>query len=168
MLTFVKIAKESTEMRNSEKGYLISILKRYSTTSDGKWINDVDYENCQYYWCNAMNTDNGVLGARPLFGKSIYLAAMPNSSCIPAIVNSWIESLAPTAIHELRHLWQQQVYGKLLWSIIRLPEVMPALYGKVLIERDALKTQDLAEKWINESLVKYGANASARMVAKNE
>jgi len=169
MLTFVKIVKESTEFCKSEKDYLMAILGSYSKTDNGDWINDIDYRDCKYYWCNAMNADNGVLGARPLFGESIYLAAMPNNSCVPAIINSWIESLAPTAIHELRHLWQQQACGKVLWSIIRLPEVIPALYGKVIMEKDAFEIQNWAEEWINESLMEYGANAYTRMmIAKNE
>ncbi len=145
-----EIKKSSHLFSDKEREWLISILDEYAKLTEGNWLNDVEYHKCEYFWCDAMNCDNGVLGARPLFGYSIYLAAIPNKSAFPEVVKDWIASMASTAIHELRHLWQQGVYGKLLWSILRLPEVFPCLYGKVLIERDAISIEEKSQKEIEK------------------
>lgn len=146
MLTTRTMKKKSHLMPERERIYLISLLDAYAATAEGDWLNIVPYKDCEYFWCDAMTTESGILGARPLFGKDIYLAAHPQGfKPSEEIINHWIESLAPTAIHELRHLFQQKCYGKLLWSILRLPELLPPLYGKVIIERDALEVEEKAD-----------------------
>ena len=159
MLTIWKIKKNSRPFSDQERKWLINVLKAYSMTSDGEWLDEVEYEiGCEYYWCDIMNLDNGVLGARPLFGSDIYLAP-PSTSYVnanrPEVIKDWIENIASVAIHELRHMWQQDRYGLLLWSILRLPEVFPPLYGKIFIERDAFGIEERAEEVI-EQLKKDG------------
>ena len=148
MFTIWTARKHSRQFSEEELGWLTDILKAYSATAAGAWLDDVDYLKCEYRWCDAMDADSGILGARPLFGKDIYLAPNPNGSTLPEAQKFWIESISPIAVHELRHLWQQDVYGKVLWSIMRLPECLPFLYGKVFIERDAFDIQEEAESII--------------------
>lgn len=145
MLTTRKMKKSSRPLNADERQMLITILDSYAGTDEGKWLATIPYTECEYFWCGAMTTESGVLGARPLFGKDIYLAPSPTGSEHPAMIQHWIESIAPTAIHELRHLYQQKCYGKILWSILRLPELLPFLYGKVLIEKDALQIEEQAD-----------------------
>lgn len=148
MMTMRKIKNSSCIFGQQEREWLIEILDSYSETQEGNWLNSIPYEtSVEYFWCDCMGAENGILGARPLFGNEIFLASNPGATS-PEVIKHWIECIAPTAIHELRHLYQQKHYGKILWSILRLPEVIPFLYGKVFIERDAFAVQDEAEKFI--------------------
>lgn len=148
MLTTFNIKKNSRPFSDGEKARLFDLLNVYATMEFGEWLLELDYRECDYRWCDLMTVDNGILGARPLFGKDIYLAPEPSGNGNGIAVSTWIEGVAPVAIHELRHLWQQKTYGKVMWSILRLPEVIPFLYGKVLIERDAFAVQEEAERFI--------------------
>ena len=148
MLTTFNIKKNSRPFSDGEKTRLFDLLNMYAMMEFGEWLLELDYRGCDYRWCDLMTVDNGILGARPLFGKDIYLAPEPSGNGNEIAVSTWIEGIAPVAIHELRHLWQQKTYGKVMWSILRLPEVIPFLYGKVLIERDAFAVQEEAEKFI--------------------
>lgn len=148
MLTTFNMKKNSRPFSDGEKARLFDLLNVYATMEFGEWLLELDYRECDYRWCDLMTVDNGILGARPLFGKDIYLAPEPSGNGNEIAVSTWIEGIAPVAIHELRHLWQQKTYGKVMWSILRLPEVIPFLYGKVLIERDAFAAQEEAEKFI--------------------
>ena len=148
MLTTFNMKKNSRPFSDGEKTRLFDLLNMYATMEFGEWLLGLDYRECDYRWCDLMTVDNGILGARPLFGKDIYLAPEPSGNGNEIAVSTWIEGIAPVAIHELRHLWQQKTYGKVMWSILRLPEVIPFLYGKVLIERDAFAVQEEAEKFI--------------------
>ena len=146
MLTMRKIKNSSRIFGDQEKEWLIDILDAYAETPVGNWLNSIPYSTgVEYYWCDAMTTESGILGARPLFGNDIYVASNPTGATHPEMVKHWIESIAPTAIHELRHLYQQKIYGKLLWSILRLPEILPCFYGKLLIEKDALAIEEQAD-----------------------
>lgn len=148
MLTTFNMKKNSRPFSDGEKARLFDLLNVYATMEFGEWLLELDYRECDYRWCDLMTVDNGILGARPLFGKDIYLAPEPSGNGNEIAVSTWIEGVAPVAIHELRHLWQQKTYGKVMWSILRLPEVIPFLYGKVLIERDAFAVQEEAERFI--------------------
>ncbi len=148
-LTTSRMKKNSRRLSTIEREWLVSILRRYACTEQGEWLRNVSFDvQCQYYWCDAMNMENCILGARPLIGKDIYLAPPPNGSSNEVVVRDWIMSLASVAIHELRHRWQQQEFGLVVWSVLRLPEVLPPLYGKVLIERDAFAIENEAEEYI--------------------
>ena len=148
MLTIFNMKKNSRPFSDGEKTRLFDLLNVYATMEFGEWLLELDYRGCDYRWCDLMTVDNGILGARPLFGKDIYLAPEPSGNGNEIAVSTWIEGIAPVAIHELRHLWQQKTYGKVMWSILRLPEVIPFLYGRVLIERDAFAVQEEAERFI--------------------
>ena len=148
MLTTFNMKKNSRPFSDGEKTRLFDLLNVYATMEFGEWLLELDYRGCDYRWCDLMTVDNGILGARPLFGKDIYLAPEPSGNGNEIAVITWIEGIAPVAIHELRHLWQQKTYGKVMWSILRLPEVIPFLYGRVLIERDAFAIQEEAERFI--------------------
>ena len=148
MLTTFNMKKNSRPFSDGEKTRLFDLLNMYATMEFGEWLLELDYRGCDYRWCDLMTVDNGILGARPLFGKDIYLAPEPSGNGNEIAVSTWIEGIAPVAIHELRHLWQQKKYGKVMWSILRLPEVIPFLYGKVFIEKDAFAVQEKAEKFI--------------------
>lgn len=151
MLTIFKIKKHSRPFSVIEKDWLLTILKAYAGTAEGEWMNDIDFADCEYNWCDAMDTDNGVLGARPLFGKDIYLMPVQNGANNEKAIGDWIESLASVAIHELRHLWQQKQYGKFVWSVLVFPEkIFPPLYGELFIEGDAFDIEAEAEAVIQE------------------
>lgn len=148
MMTMRKIKNNSRMFSQCEKDWLIDILDAYAKTPEGHWLNSVLYAtSVEYFWCDCMEAGNGILCARPLFGNEIFLASNPGAT-YPEVIKHWIECIAPTAIHELRHLYQQKVYGKLLWAILRLPEVLPCFYGKLLIEKDALAIEEQADNVI--------------------
>ena len=38
------------------------ILTLYKETSDGKWMNNLDFSKLKFYWCKSMTDENEVLG----------------------------------------------------------------------------------------------------------
>lgn len=140
MFTQFKMTKNAKPLTADECNKLFELLDAYAQTEDGDWLNSVEYRAVDYYWSPAMTLDSGIMGAKPLLKNSIYL--MPSNTADTVF---WIELIASTVVHELRHVYQQNRLGKVLWSILKLPEYIPGLYGKVYIEKDAFAAGDKAD-----------------------
>ena len=159
MFTILTAEKHSRPFSSDEREWLLHLLGTYAITKEGEWLNSIPYRtSCEYKWCDAMTVDNGILGARPTFGSCIYLASPSSGGDNPEIVKGWLQCIASVAVHELRHMWQQHHYGRLLWTVLRLPEMFPPLYGKVLIERDAFAIEEEADTIIQS----FRGNAEGR------
>lgn len=140
--------KSRIPFSNNELNYLFEILEIYAKSKNGSWMNEISYKDASYYWSSSLNPDNGIMGVRPVFKNEIYLMANPNNTSNEMLIKNWIKLIAPTAVHELFHMYQQQKYGKLLWMIMKIPEVIPCLYGKVFIEKEAIKIENEFEKFM--------------------
>ena len=143
--------KSRIPLSNNELNYLFEILETYAKSKNGSWMNEISYKDVSYYWSSSLNLDNGILGIRPVFKNEIYLMTNLNNTSNEMLIKSWIKLIAATTIHELFHMYQQQKYGKLLWMIMKIPEVIPCLYGKVFIEKEAIKIENEATEFINNN-----------------
>lgn len=148
MLTIIGIVRKSRQMEQWEKDWLLHVIVEYAKSGNGSWLDEIPFEDCEYMWCDAMTCDNGVRGARPMFGKKIYLASCPNGEEHQPVIRNWLETIAPVAIHELRHMWQQKKFGIPLWTLLRIPELFPPLYGKLIVERDAIAIEGEADEFL--------------------
>ena len=141
MITIFNINKNTTELSDTQRGWLLDAIEKYADTPDGCWIDYVPYSSITYKW-KADFEGSDIMAARPLTGNSIYL--MPNGD------NSkiWVDIIAPAAIHELRHIWQRQKYGILIYSLLSVVSKIPGLYMLSPLEKDAFDQQDKAAKYI--------------------
>lgn len=151
MPTIFEIKKTRSNLTENEKNELFRLLEYYSSRKEGEWLKSINWkEDYEYYWCSAFRGGD-ILGAKPLIGNAIYI----QDRLQPPIKNAelfWIQIMTSTVVHELRHAWQQSRYGKILWSLLYLPEHLPFLYGKGLIEGDAFKISDEAQILIEAKL----------------
>lgn len=138
---------------------LLGWLDFYASTPEGKWLQSIDYRHdVTFYWCDAMR-DSDVMGAKGLIGNAIYLQnesadIMNDKHWDPA---TWTALIAPTAIHELRHLWQRRK-----WGVLYIPLAFPLL-REITIERDAKLITRAAESIIEaEDARRYAVAAEQR------
>ena len=151
MTTIFKIKKSKNNLSESEKTELFRLLDYYASRKEGNWLNSIDWKNAfKYYWCRAF-CGSDILGAKPLMENAIYIQERTQPPIDGADL-FWIQLMTSTVIHELRHAWQQQKYGKLLWSLLYLPEFLPFLYGKGVIEGDAFNISNEAQILIDGKL----------------
>jgi hypothetical protein len=146
---WINYKKSRKPFSENELSWLYEILEKYSNSEIGSWLYEISYKEISYYWTTALNIENGVIGLKPVFGNEIYM--MASDSNHEKIKKSWIQSITSTIIHELYHIYQQHKYGKLLWIILRIPELMPNLYGKIFIEKDAFKIENEATEFIQNN-----------------
>jgi len=144
---------------------LLDWLDFYAATTDGVWLKSIDYRHdVTFYWCDAMR-DSDVMGAKDLLGNTIYLQnespdAMSNPHWDPA---NWAMLIAPTAIHELRHLWQRRKLGIALYIVLAFPWLR-----EVTIEKDAWRITKAADSIISTEDARRCAEAAEKRQKKVE
>ena len=113
----------------------------------GEWLKDFPWRECSFHWSGAM-TDSDVLGAASSVFHDVYLQNEAtelwagSGTWTPEI---WGALIAPTAIHELRHLYQRKKMGLLIYAMLALPVIRC-----VTLEKDAAAVAEQAEKIITE------------------
>ena len=109
----------------------------------GEWLKDFPWRECSFHWSGAM-TDSDVLGAASSVFHDVYLQNEAtelwagSGTWNPEI---WGALIAPTAIHELRHLYQRKKMGLLIYAMLALPGIRC-----FTLERDAAAVAGQAEK----------------------
>ena len=135
--------KNCVPVSHAEHEALCRVLDDYAKTSAGTWLNNVPYRGFTFKYCPAMKNSD-VMGCwEPLFLNTVFL--QPSDTPGPDPV-AWIETIAPTAIHELRHSWQ---YRKkpLAYIVCCLPGLR-----EITLERDAWKITKTTETIVENTL----------------
>lgn len=143
MFTTFSLLKNEV-VTETEKREFENLLRYYSATPEGAWLNELPWQAYEIRWCSNMNNSDGVMGAfLPWFGKKVFL--LPSS---PPFSNSgfrdpWPGLIAPTLVHELRHAWQ---FKRRPWLYVLC--CLPVL-REFTLERDAWTKTKPAQKYFD-------------------
>lgn len=125
-------------------------IDKYMQLPEGAWLREIwDKNKYTFKWFD-LDIDDGLLGAAYATKNDIYIAKKANTDEL-----LWLGTIFSVIIHELRHKYQIHKYGVILWSLLRLPELIPGLYGKGLIEKDAVEKELEAERLLGHSIAVY-------------
>ncbi len=145
-MNIFQLTKNAHELTPEQLAVLFSHIEQYSNTSNGAWLNDIDYKSMTYKWSPAMENSD-IMAAKPLLGKGVL--------CRPNGKNPdyWVSLIAPSVIHELRHTWQIKKHGILLYSICSVVSRIflvfsEKLYSTTLMEKSAFECEDNARTMI--------------------
>ena len=74
-------------------------LKQLQEHPKLNWLNDIDLNKVNFFWCDDMTDENGVMGAFSIWRPyNVYLRKFN--------LNNKEEVILPTLVHELQHMWQ--------------------------------------------------------------
>lgn len=138
MFTTFSLAK-SVELTDGQRERLMHYVTRYANTREGAWLNDFEFRAVPIWWNYAMEPGDGILGAFSFLTGKVYL--QPEEIDKIARGSAWVELLAPTLIHELRHVWQYKRHP--LWYILCC---IPGL-RQITLERDAWRETEPAQRF---------------------
>ena len=133
---------QSVPLTSGQLSRLMHYVTCYSQTREGRWLNDFEFRSIPVEWCYAMEPNDGILGAFSSLTGKIYL--QPEDVDKIAHGSAWVELLAPTMIHELRHVWQY-TRNKLLYVLCCIPGVR-----RLTLERDAWRETDPAQEFCDQ------------------
>lgn len=143
MITALNIGKGAKPFTEDQLNELIRCISIYQQSPEGSWLNDVPYKNYSYKWQPAFEGADVMAGV-PLLGDSIYVQPNGNNPTY------WVQIIAPAIIHELRHKWQKQKYGTLVYSLLAVLSKIPCLYEAAPLEKDAFYHQDKSNECLNQ------------------
>lgn len=129
-----------------QKNILFKWISHYESHG-GPWLGKFPWRECRFYWSDAM-AQSDVLGAASSFSGDVYLQNEATDSWAasgkwdPEI---WGALIAPSAVHELRHLYQRRKLGLLIYAILALP-----VLRNLTLEKDASAVAEKAEKIIKQ------------------
>ena len=129
-----------------QKNILFKWISHYESHG-GSWLGKFPWRECRFYWSDAM-AQSDVLGAASSFSGDVYLQNEATDSWTasgkwdPEI---WGALIAPSAVHELRHLYQRRKLGLLIYAVLALP-----VLRNLTLEKDASAVAEKAEKIIKQ------------------
>lgn len=129
-----------------QKNILFKWISHYESHG-GSWLGKFPWRECRFYWSDAM-AQSDVLGAASSFSGDVYLQNEATDSWAasgkwdPEI---WGALIAPSAVHELRHLYQRRKLGLLIYAVLALP-----VLRNLTLEKDASAVAEKAEKIIKQ------------------
>lgn len=129
-----------------QKNILFKWISHYESHG-GPWLGKFPWRECRFYWSDAM-AQSDVLGAASSFSGDVYLQNEATDSWAasgkwgPEI---WGALIAPSAVHELRHLYQRRKLGLLIYAVLALP-----VLRNLTLEKDASAVAEKAEKIIKQ------------------
>ena len=128
------IINNSEQFLPREREVIVQYLHKLGYTCDG----------IDFYWCWAMDSDNGVLGAyTPKKKHTIYLQKPEIVIYNYDVIQQYIVNLLPTAVHELTHR-EQYLRNPLLYRFLAIPFVR-----EFTIESEARGAEREIEKHID-------------------
>lgn len=142
MITIFNCTKNTKELTVKQRAKLLKYIADYASTAYGSWLNDVDYSRFIYMWKKDLE-ESDVQAIRPFKGYKIILQPNKNNQ------DWWIKLIAPAAVHELRHVWQKNQKGWLIYSLLAPLGRIPGFQETAPLEKDAFDQQDRAESYIN-------------------
>ena len=141
MFTVFALAK-SVPLTDEQRERLMHYVTRYAKTRNGLWLNDFEFRAIALEWCYVMKPADGILGAFSFLTGKVYL--QPEEIDKIARGSAWVELLAPTLIHELRHVWQYK-RNPLKYILCCIPGLR-----QITLERDAWRETDPAQDFCDE------------------
>lgn len=141
MFTVFALAK-SVPLTDEQRERLMHYVTRYAKTRNGLWLNDFEFRAIALEWCYSMKPADGILGAFSFLTGKVYL--QPEEIDKIARGSAWVELLAPTLIHELRHVWQYK-RNPLKYILCCIPGLR-----QITLERDAWRETDPAQDFCDE------------------
>lgn len=141
MFTVFALAK-SVPLTDGQRDRLMHYVSRYAKTRNGLWLNDFEFRAIALEWCYVMKPADGILGAFSFLTGKVYL--QPEEIDKIARGSAWVELLAPTLIHELRHVWQYK-RNPLKYILCSIPGLR-----QITLERDAWRETEPAQDFCDE------------------
>lgn len=141
IFTIFHARKNREPLTQEEKSFFFGRIDTYIRSSpENAWLLGTNFRQLAWFWSPAMTTGNGIMGAADPVHSTVYL--MPYSYRVLAaemrrkigcrvIDEDWLANLFPTAIHELRHIWQYK-RSPLTYTILSIP-----IIREITLERDA-------------------------------
>lgn len=129
--------REKRPLSDGERSRIFRIVDKFAMTRYGAFLSAVNYRAIRINWSQAMTPENGVMGAFSLADGEIYLQG--DQQDLP--MSCWVELMAPTLIHELRHVYQYRK-NPLLYILLSLPVIR-----EFTLERDAKNVTETAQKF---------------------
>jgi hypothetical protein len=147
---FIWQLRNATPFSEDEHTEMLRLLGLWKNSRHGAFLNLLKLENISFYWSDALNFENGVMGAFNIaHPNSIYLmkniSPDPFMGDIPFYKYDWLLTLIDTAIHELTHMFQFK-FAKISY-IIHSASIR---YLPGSIEEDAEMVQAEARKFYDE------------------
>lgn len=134
---------DSYEVPESERNRMFRRVNQFAQTENGEWLNAINWRAVNLKWALGMTRKKSVIGCFVFKSNTIYL--QPENVYESTKYSQWVELIAPTLIHELRHKWQYErnmlAYLCLCW--------LPIL-RKWTLERDCEKIEKAAEAFCEE------------------
>lgn len=155
MFTTFSLKKENP-LTHKELMALFRLVELYQNTPQGRWLLDLPWALYKFYWCEAMR-NGAVMGAyAPSKGRSIFLQPHHENG------KSWLECIASTIIHELRHAWQYE-RNPAKYIASSLP-----LVRELTLERDAKAIDEKARPFFERVVANRAKRAFEERIKKNE
>lgn len=135
---------ESYPLSEGERARILRYVDKFAMTDCGSWLNSLNYRGITLKWCCGMTQENGVMGCFSIATGTVYL--QPENVYDSAPGSCWVELMAPTLIHELRHVyqWRKNRIGYILCSLPLLREIT--------LERDAWNVADYAQHFCDNMM----------------
>ena len=135
----VFLVKKSESATDEELNKISSMLREYSMTFPGLWLQSLPWNCFEFRWCPEMNVHNGVMGCfTPFYPKTIFLQQFVH------IDYDWIEQIFPTIVHEMRHAHQWK-RSKIKYILCSLP-----VLRQYTLESDAKNEEEKAENFMQQ------------------
>ena len=129
---------ESYPLNENERSRIFRYVDRYAETMEGAWLHALNYRAIKLKWCCGMTQENGIMGCFAAMTDTIYLQPEDVYKAVPG--SAWVELMAPTLIHELRHVWQWRS-NPLKYLFCAIP-----VLREITLERDAWEIEEHAQK----------------------
>jgi len=138
-MTFFTINLKYCEpLSNSERNYFIDKVNLI-ISCDNRFniLKSINLNQIEFYWCNNMNTNNGILGCFSQFHPNKLFLAQNKF---------YKEGLISTVIHELTHKYQYEKFGFLKYSSLNIPFIR-----ELYLEKEARYLETLCDDTIDIS-----------------
>ena len=144
--------KDSYDLNEIQKKLASDILKRAANKPGLEFLNDLPLNRINVKFCRPMNNEKfaGIVnGAFDDDTETIYISpSFDINSDNERVIAIQFLAATGTIIHELKHYWQKQTYGWLLYNLLSVVRV-------ITLEPSAYAAEDIGHALCSEMTNEY-------------